>query len=97
MSGWLASRNEIPAFKVWLEADEDERIRRLVDRDGGDFSEQRRLTRERAEQEADRYRRYYGAEVADPAIYDLVMDSTGVEPAELVRRVLEGFGRFEQV
>jgi predicted cytidylate kinase len=88
VSGWLASSNEIPAFKVWLEADEDERIRRLVDRDGGDFSEQRRMTRERVAQEADRYRRYYGAEVADPAIYDLVLDSTGVEPPELVRRVV---------
>jgi predicted cytidylate kinase len=94
MSGCLAARNEIPAFKVWLEADEDERIRRLVDRDGGDFEEQRRLTRERVEQEADRYRRYYGAEVADPALYDLVMDSTAVEPAELVRRVLEGLARY---
>lgn len=94
MSGWLASHNEIPAFKVWLTCDEDEAIRRLVDRDGGDVDEQRRVTRERVAQEAERYERYYEAEPSDPSIYDLVMDSTHVEPAELVRRVLEGLGRY---
>jgi cytidylate kinase len=89
MSGWLAATNGIPAFKVWLTCDEDERIRRLVARDGGDFSEQRRYTRARVAQEADRYRRYYGADPSDPSIYDLVCDSGGVEPADLVRLVLE--------
>jgi predicted cytidylate kinase len=93
MAGWLASRNEIPAFKVWLTCDEDERITRLVDRDGGDPAEQRLATRERVAQEADRYRRYYGADPSDPSIYDLVLDSGGVEPAELVRRVVEGLAR----
>jgi len=94
MSGWLASHNEIPAFKVWLTCDEDERIRRLVDRDGGDFTEQREATRTRAAQEADRYRRYYGADPSDPSIYDLVMDSAGVEPQDLVKRVLEASDRY---
>jgi len=94
MSGWLAAHNEIPAFKVWLTCDEDVAIRRLVDRDGGDFEEQRRYTRERVAQEADRYKRYYGADPADEALYDLVLDSGGVEPPELVRRVLEGLARY---
>jgi len=94
MSGWLAATNGIPAFKVWLTCDEDERISRLVARDGGDIEEQRRYTRARVAQEADRYRRYYGADPSDSSIYDLVLDSGGVEPAELVRRVLEGLGRY---
>jgi cytidylate kinase len=89
MSGWLASRNEIPAFKVWLTCDEDERIRRLVDRDGADPDEQRRATRERVAQESDRYRRYYGADPSDPSIYDLVLDSTRRSPAELVEDVVQ--------
>ena len=90
MSGWLAARNEIPACKVWLICDEDIAIRRLVDRDGGDLEEQRRYTRERVALEADRYKRYYGADPADPSVYDLVLDSGGVEPPDLVKRVLEG-------
>jgi cytidylate kinase len=87
MSGWLASRHGIDAFKVWLTADEDERIRRLVDRDGGDLSEQRRATRERVAQESDRYLRYYGADPSEAEIYDLVLDSTRSTPAELVAQV----------
>jgi len=94
MSGWLAASNQIPAYKVWLTCAEDERIRRLVDRDGGDLEEQREATRERVAQEADRYRRFYGADPADPSVYDLVMDSEGVEPGELLRRVLEGLGSY---
>jgi predicted cytidylate kinase len=94
MSGWLASRNEIPAFKVWLHCDEDVAIRRLVDRDGGDVEEQRRYTRERVRQEADRYKRYYGADPTDASIYDLILDSGGVDPPELVKRVLDGLSRY---
>lgn len=94
MAGWLASRNEIAAFKVWLVCEEDERIRRLVDRDGGDFEEQRRATAARVAQEADRYERYYGAEPSDPSIYELVLDSTDMPPPELLRRVLEGIDRY---
>jgi cytidylate kinase len=94
MAGWLAATNEIPAFKVWLVCEEAEAIRRLVDRDGGDFSEQLRYTRQRIAREADRYKRYYGADPTDPAIYDLVLDSAGVEPPELVGRVLEGLKRY---
>lgn len=89
LSGWLAHRNRIEAFKIWITCDEDERIRRLVARDGGEMETQRRLTRERVAQEMDRYRRYYGADLDDLGFYDLVVDSTATSPAELLRRVLE--------
>ncbi|HYZ91483.1 MAG TPA: cytidylate kinase family protein [Actinomycetota bacterium] len=97
MSGWLAHTNGIDALTVWVTCDAEERIRRLVDRDGGDPEEQRRATDKRVEQEQDRYRRFYGAEVDDQTIYDLVLDSTSTPPAELVRRVLEELGRESSV
>lgn len=88
LSGWLAHHHGIEAFKVWVTCDEDECIRRLVARDGGDPETQARLTRERVEQEADRYRRYYGADLSELSIYDLVLDSTAVQPPALEERVL---------
>jgi cytidylate kinase len=88
MSGWLAHRNQIPAVKVWVVCAEAERIRRLVERDGGHFEAQRQATAERVAQEQDRYRRYYGAEVGDESIYDLVLDSTSTSPADLAAEVL---------
>ena len=88
MSGWLAHTNGVAALKVWVVCDEAERIRRLVKRDGGHFEAQRKATAERVAQEQDRYRRYYGANVNDPSIYDLVLDSTEASPAELAALVL---------
>ena len=92
MSGWLAHTNEIDALTVWVVCDEAERIRRLVERDGGHFEAQRKATAERVTQEQDRYRRYYGADVTDLSIYDLVLDSTDRTPAELAEEVLRAAG-----
>jgi cytidylate kinase len=87
MSGWLARRQGIDAFTVWLVCDEEERVRRLVARDGGDPGTQGLAMRRRTEQEADRYRRYYDADIEDLSIYDLVLDSTNIPPQDLARRV----------
>ena len=88
MAGWLAHRYEIPAYKTWLVCDEDERIRRLVERDGEDAVAQAAAMDDRVTREADRYGRYYGADLSDLSIYDLVLDSTGVPPDALRDQVL---------
>jgi cytidylate kinase len=92
LSGWLAHRYGVPAFKTWLVCTEDERIRRLVERDGEDPQTQGQLMRDRVSRERDRYVRYYGADLEDLAIYDLVLDSTSTPPDELRERVLVALG-----
>jgi predicted cytidylate kinase len=89
LSGWLAHRDRIPAFKIWLTADRDERIRRLVARDGEDVATQERITSERETRERDRYLRYYGVDLQNLSIYDLVVDSTRMSPQEVLRLVLD--------
>lgn len=88
LAGWLAHTHQVPAFKVWLTCSAQERIRRIVERDGGDPDGQMRKTLERENSEADRYARYYGADVGDLAPYDLVLDSTGQKPDELADAVV---------
>jgi cytidylate kinase len=92
MAGWLANHHRIPAFKVWVVCDEAERIRRLVQRDGGDAETQRQLLADRESRERDRYARYYGADLTDLSFYDLVYDSTSAQPDEVRDRVLEAMG-----
>jgi cytidylate kinase len=92
LSGWLAHHHGIPAFKVWVVCAEEERARRLVERDGGDLPSQLRAIRDRAGRETERYRRYYGADLEDLSIYDLVLDSTRTPPEELRDRVLGALG-----
>jgi cytidylate kinase len=93
LSGWLAARHRIPAFKVWVRCDDKERIRRIVQRDGGDEQAQRASTEEREASEADRYRRYYGADLNDLSRYDLVLDSTQAAPRELADQVKQALAR----
>lgn len=93
LAGWLAHRHGIPAFKVWVVCDESERIRRLVERDGGDRRTQEDLMNDRVRREADRYRRYYGADLGDTSFYDLVLDSTSTPPHELRDEILRLWGQ----
>lgn len=87
LSGWLAQRHRLNALKIWVNCDEKERLRRLVQRDGGDLETQREATWGRELSEADRYRRYYGVDLKNMAYYDLVLDSTNLTPELLAERV----------
>jgi predicted cytidylate kinase len=87
LSGWLAQRHRLPALKVWVTCDETERIRRIVDRDGGTLAQQADATWAREQSEQDRYRRYYGVDLGDLSFYDLVLDSTRTLPEGLAQKV----------
>ncbi|HUR61740.1 MAG TPA: cytidylate kinase family protein [Candidatus Thermoplasmatota archaeon] len=93
LSGWLAARHKLPAFKVWVTCDDKERIRRIVRRDGGDERAQQEATERREASEADRYLRYYGADLNDLSRYDLVLDSTATAPEALAEAVREALAR----
>lgn len=95
LSGWLAQRHRVPALKVWVVCEETERIRRIVDRDGGTVQEQADATWEREQSEADRYRRYYGVDLADTSFYDLVLDSTHTLPDALAAKVMDALAALE--
>lgn len=88
LSGHLAASNGIPAFKIWLTCAPEERVRRLVERDGGTPADQEAATKVREASEADRYRRYYGIDLGDLSVYDLVLDSTQASPREMAQRIV---------
>ena len=87
LSGWLAHREHLSALKVWVVCDESERLRRLVERDGGDVEAQRAKTLEREASERARYESSYGIDLSDLTVYDLVLDSTHASPDRLADAV----------
>ncbi len=93
LSGWIAHKHGVPALKTWVVCDENERIRRLVERDGGDSRTQSEAMLDRVTREQDRYGRYYGADLTDLSIYDLVLDSTKTRPEGLRDSVLGALGK----
>ncbi len=88
LAGWMAHLDNLPAFKVWVTCERNERIRRLSERDGGKESHQRMQTKAREASEKDRYNRYYDIDLDDLSIYDLVIDSTETGPMDLADAVI---------
>jgi len=88
IAGWLAVRNHIPSVKVLLTAELETRIARIVKRESGEYARRRQevLTREACE--AARYKSFYGIDVGDTSIYDIIVDTARLTPDEIVNRIL---------
>jgi len=91
LSGWIAHLKKIPAFKVWLDCQEKERIRRIIEREGGEYIEKNEETRERVESEKRRYIKFYGIDLDDKSVYDMVIDTTHIKPEEIVEKILKEY------
>ncbi len=92
MAGWLAYLNNISAEKILLTADMKERVRRILNREGGTIEKIKKEMKKREESEAKRYKRYYNVDIGDHSIYDLVIDTTNKTPEEIVDIILSHIG-----
>lgn len=88
ISGWLAYRNNIPAVKVLLQADIDIRAGRIVKREQGDIKKRKQEILHREKSEATRYKNYYGIEISDTSIYDIIIDTGDKTPTEILGIIL---------
>lgn len=93
LSGWLAHRNKIPAFKVSLVADLDTRAQRIVKREEGSVELRKKEILERERSEFLRYKKYYKIDIKDSSIYDLVIDTGDKTPEDIVDIIIEKLGR----
>ena len=74
--------------KVYLLASDDERARRITGREGGDFSEQLKKTKQRDINDSARYKRIYGIDNNDTSLADLVIDTEGKTPDEIANLII---------
>jgi predicted cytidylate kinase len=92
LSAYMLSRHGIPAFKVYLDAAPEVRFARIGVRDGETLDEAIANTVERAASEAKRYMMYYGIDVTDLSVYDLIVDTGDKTPEEVVQTILDFMG-----
>ncbi len=85
LSGWVA---EDPDIRIYLTAPLDVRVRRIAEREGRGLEEVERETRVREEAEVERFRRYYGFDITDLSIYDVVLN-TALAGADGVANILK--------
>jgi predicted cytidylate kinase len=93
LAGWIATNEGLVALRVWVACDDGERARRVAARDGGSAAAAARTNEAREASEAARYLAYYGIDLADRSIYELVLDSTSATPDSLVDTVVEAASR----
>ena len=85
LSGWVA---EDPDIRIYLTAPFEVRVKRIAEREKRSASEVEVETRHREAVEVERFRRYYGYDIADLTIYDVVLN-TALADAEGVSNILK--------
>jgi cytidylate kinase len=89
LAGWIACNEDLVGLRVWLSCDDGERARRVAEREGRTPDEARRLNDAREASEAQRYRDYYGIDIGDLSIYDLVVDTTVTPKAAVAAAIVD--------
>lgn len=82
---WLFSEAD---FKVYLDADEYIRARRVYEREGGDFDDVLAFTRLRDREDSERYRLLYGIDNTDISAADLCIDTGRCTACEVAEQIL---------
>ncbi len=91
LTGHLLNMSDKEAFKVWIKAPLETRVKRIAQREGHedlDSLRERVIRREKSEEK--RYREYYSIDLFKTSFYDAVIDSENNEPEEIVDKIIEG-------
>ena len=89
LSAHMCVRNGISAFKVYINASPEVRMSRINVRENGTLEAAISETVERQKSEAKRYMMYYGIDIGDLSIYDLVIDSDALSPEGVLEKITE--------
>jgi predicted cytidylate kinase len=96
LAGYNLARQDMIAFKVYLDADPKVRVTRILEREKGDLKTVMMEMLEREDCEAARYSQWYGIDVNDKSVYDLIVDTSDTPPdkvVDIIVKKLEGFPR----
>ncbi len=90
LSAYMLTRHGIPAYRILLEASPDVRMARVGLREGETLEQATANTLERQKSEAKRYMQYYGIDIEDRSVYDLILNTDNLTPDEVLQTILEG-------
>ncbi len=92
LTGFVTRKEGIDAFRVYVTADFPIRVERIAKRENKDRAVVEKEVLERERSEYERYLKYYGFDIRDTSIYDLVLDSSHMSPEALAERLLHEAG-----
>lgn len=94
LAGWMAG--EYADLRIWLSAPLDIRAARIADREDKSVKQARRETTARSESEALRYEEYYGIDIDEMELYDLVVNTARWSPDGVLELVETAVGEYEE-
>lgn len=88
LAGQMMRRNGIPAFCIFLDAPLEVRTQRVSGREGVELTAAMHEMSAREGSEVLRYRKFYGIDVTDRSIYDMVIDTGDLTPEQVVEKIV---------
>lgn len=89
LSAYMLSKNGIPALKIHMDASPAVRMQRVGLREGETLEQATAKTVERQNSEARRYRQWYGIDISDLSVYDMVINTDDMDPDQVLEVILE--------
>ena len=93
LSGWWAYKNGIDCIRVWLNVSDEERARRVVEREGGELIDALERNRTRSAVDLERFENMYSLDPSSEIPYTHIIDSSSLQAdalANTVISILEG-------
>lgn len=89
LSGWMAMKNNIDAFRILLTADLNTRINRIMGRENKSYEMVKQEIIAREASEVKRYKKLYGINYLEPSYYDLIIDTSDLSPEQIVDEIIK--------
>lgn len=88
LAGWIAHNEALDGVLVYIDCDDAVRAQRVATREAIAIDQALAENAEREKVERDRYLALYEIDIADLTIYDLVLDSGRLDPAEIAEQIV---------
>ena len=88
LAGWWAYRLELPCLRIWLDVSDEERARRVSEREGLAFADALEANRARAAVDGERFMLLYDLVPEDPEPYTHVLDATTLNATQILDHVV---------
>lgn len=91
LSGWMVKNADL---KIWLKAPIESRCERIAKRDGMSVEQALKEIKERGSCESKRYMEFYGIDIDDTSLYDLIIDSSKWDIDGVIEIISSSIGVF---
>ncbi len=89
MAAWMCDKYDIPALKVWINANAQVRAKRVSQRENKPYRETLSKLAKRDRENRARYLKTYGLDLNDLSIYDVVIDTSDLSVEQVAASLIK--------